>query len=73
MTYPKKLFGIYMERPPDSRCCEHCSICDCCLEVEQTAEILAVGTGTGNMARIRIGGRIIEVPLTEIRFEEEIE
>lgn len=74
MTYPKKLMGIYRERPPDSRCCEHCSIkCDCCLETESTAEILAVGTGAGDMARIRIGGRIIEVPLTEIRFKEEME
>lgn len=71
MTYPKKLFGLYRERPPDSRCCEHCSICDCC--AEQAAEILTVGTGAGDMAKIRIGGRIIDVPLTEIRFEEEIE
>ena len=62
--------GVYRERPPDSRCCEHCSLNgECSLDTEHTAEILRVGT---DMARIRIGGRIIDVPLTEIHFKEEI-
>lgn len=73
MTYPKKLFGLYRERPPDSRCCEHCLMSDCCIGREETVEILSVGTDAGKMARIRIGGRIIEVPLTEIHFKEETE
>lgn len=73
MTYPGRLFGIYRERPPDSRCCEHCSLNgECSLETEYTAEILRVGTGAGDMARISFGGRIIDVPLTEIHFKEEI-
>lgn len=73
MTYPKKLFGIYHKEPPFSTCCERCLMSDCCIGREETVEILSVGTDAGKMARIRIGGRIIEVPLTEIRFKEEIE
>ena len=73
MTYPGRLFGIYRERPPDGRGCEHGSLNgECSLETEYAAEILRVGTGAGDMARIRIGGRIIDVPLTEIHFKEEI-
>lgn len=71
MTYPKRLFGIYYEMPPFNSCCDYCLIGDCCIGKEQTAEILAVGTGAGDMAKIRIGGRIIDVPLTGIRFERE--
>ena len=42
MTYPGRLFGIYRERPPDSRCCEHCSLNgECSLETEYTAESVA--------------------------------
>lgn len=62
--------GVYRERPPDSRCCEHCSLNGkCSLDTEHTAEILRVGT---DMARISFGGRIIDVPLTEIHFKEKI-
>lgn len=72
MTYPKKLMGFYRERPPDCRCCKHCTLNGkCSLETEHAAEILRVGIGSGDMARIGIGGRIIDVPLAEIRFEEE--
>lgn len=72
MTYPNKLFGIYHKMPPFNSCCDHCFIGDCRIAKEQTAEILAVGTGAlGDMARIKTGGRIIDVPLREIHFERE--
>lgn len=72
MSYPRKLIGFYRERPPDCRCCEHCSLNgECSFDTEHAAEIIQVGTGAGDMARISVSGRIIDVPLTEIHFKEE--